>query len=263
MSINSGPRELPSIYEQILEYQKTECNEIATALLLTFEPMVKMAAGKIARSRPDWYEDLVQVGQMSLLRLFKQYDATLGVQFEPYMMKSIIGHMKNFLRDKSWYIQVPRRIKEKGFQIQNAIDHLSAVLERSPKVEEIAAEVDLTEEETIEILAGRECYHYVSLDTPLSEDENGATIGDILAASADDYNKADSRLDLQEALNVIKEEERQVLELAYVHGYSQRVIAEKLNVSQMSISRIQRRALDKLRAYFTERGQTPDFFKLK
>jgi RNA polymerase sigma-B factor len=254
-SINSGPRELPSIYEQILEYQKTESNEIATTLLLKYEPMVKMAAGKIARSRPDLYEDLVQVGQMSLLRLFKQYDVTLGVQFEPYMMKSIIGHMKNFLRDKSWYIQVPRRIKEKGFQIQNAIDHLTAQLERSPKVEEIAAE------ETIEILAGRECYHYVSLDTPLSEEENGATIGDILATSADEYQRVDSKLDLQEALSMIKEEERQVLELAYVHGHSQRAIAEELNVSQMSVSRIQRRALDKLRAYFAERGQLPDMFK--
>jgi RNA polymerase sigma-B factor len=261
MSINSGPQELPSIYEQILEYQKTESNEIATTLLLKYEPMVKMAAGKIARSRPDLYEDLVQVGQMSLLRLFKQYDVTLGVQFEPYMMKSIIGHMKNFLRDKSWYIQVPRRIKEKGFQIQNAIDNLTAKLERSPKVAEIAAEVGLTEEETIEILAGRECYHYVSLDTPLSEEENGATIGDILATSSDEYQRVDTRLDLQEALSMIKDEERQVLELAYVHGHSQRAIAEELNVSQMSVSRIQRRALDKLRAYFAERGQTPDFFK--
>jgi RNA polymerase sigma-B factor len=60
---------------------------------------------------------------------------------------------------------------------------------------------------------------------------------------------------------MIKDEERQVLELSYVHGHSQRAIAEELNVSQMSVSRIQRRALDKLRAYFAERGQTPDFFK--
>ncbi|MBP1988970.1 sigma-70 family RNA polymerase sigma factor [Paenibacillus eucommiae] len=259
MSINSEPREVPSVYELIMEYQQTECNEIATTLLVKYEPMVKMAAGKISRSRPDLYEDLVQVGHMSLLRLFKQYDVTLGVQFEPYMMKSIIGHMKNFLRDKSWYIQVPRRIKEKGFQLQNAIDNLTARLERSPKVEEIAEEVGLTEEETIEILAGRECYHYVSLDTPLSEEENGATIGDILATSLDEYRKVDSKLDLQEALTIIKDDERKVLELAYVQGHSQRAIADELNVSQMSVSRMQRRALDKLRSYFAEKGQSPDF----
>jgi RNA polymerase sigma-B factor len=258
MSINSEPRELSTIYEQILQYQETESNDIATSLLLKYEPMVKMAAGKISRSRPDLYEDLVQVGNMSLLRLFKQYDVTLGVQFEPYMMKSIIGHMKNFLRDKSWYIQVPRRIKEKGFQLQNAIDTLTAKLERSPKIEEIAVEVGLTEEETIEILAGRECYHYVSLDTPLSEEENGATIGDILANSSDDYGQVDRKLVLQEALLAIKDEEKQVLHLAYVEGYSQRAIAEEMNVSQMSVSRMQRRALDKLRAYFAERGQSLD-----
>jgi RNA polymerase sigma-B factor len=258
MSINSDPRDLSTVYEQILQYQETGSNEIATSLLIKYEPMVQMAARKISRNRPDLYEDLLQIGHMSLLRLFKQYDVSLGVQFEPYMMKSIIGHMKNFLRDKSWYIQVPRRIKEKGFQLQNAIDNLTARLERSPKVKEIAKEVGLTEEETIEILAGRECYHYVSLDTPLSEEENGATIGDILANTADDYGQVDRKLVLQEALNVIKEDERQVLYLAYVEGHSQRTIAEELNVSQMSVSRMQRRALDKLRAYFAEQGQSAD-----
>ncbi len=97
----------------ILEYQSNPNNEAATLLIEHYEPMVRMAAGKISRNRPDLYEDLYQVGQMALLRLFEQFDASVGMQFEPYAMKSIIGHMKNYLRDKSWYIQVPRRVKEK------------------------------------------------------------------------------------------------------------------------------------------------------
>src|SRR5687768_1587553 len=116
MNTDSSPQKSSHEYDLILKYQETSNNEIATKLLLEYEPMVKMAAGKMSRNHPDLYEDLMQVGNMSLLRLFKQYDITLGVQFEAYMMKSIIGHMKNYLRDKSWYIQVPRRIKEKGFQ---------------------------------------------------------------------------------------------------------------------------------------------------
>lgn len=253
MSIDSSPRKQSSEYDLILQYQETSCNEVATTLLLQYEPMVKMAAGKIARNHPDLYEDLMQVGQMSLLRLFKQFDITLGVQFEAYMMKSIIGHMKNYLRDKSWYIQVPRRIKEKGFQIQNAIDSLTSKLERSPNIEEIAEAVGITTEETIEVLAGRECYHYVSLDTPLSDEETGATIGDILTASADEYKNVDNRLILQEALELISPDEKKVLYLAYIVGQSQRVIADELNISQMSVSRMQRRALERLRAYFSER----------
>lgn len=107
------PESMSEAIGLIWEYQQTQDNEIATVLIRKYEPMVKMAAGKIARNRPDLYEDLYQTGQMALIRLLKQYDINLGIPFEPYAMKSMIGHMKNYLRDKSWYIQVPRRIKER------------------------------------------------------------------------------------------------------------------------------------------------------
>ncbi|NOU94950.1 sigma-70 family RNA polymerase sigma factor [Paenibacillus sp. LMG 31456] len=253
MKVNSENPE-PNIRELIMEYQQTSCNEIATTLLLQLEPLVKMAAGKMSRNRPDLYEDLYQVGQMSMLRLFKQFDVEQGEQFEPYMMKSVIGHMKNYLRDKSWYVQVPRRVKEKGGRIQEAIDRLTVLLERSPNVEEIAADVELTVEETIEILAGREYYHYVSLDTPLSFEESGSTIGDLLSEDVDEYRQLENRLDMEQAMKLLKKEEQRVLQLSYVEGQSQRMIAQVLNVSQMSVSRIQKRALDKLKEYFVESG---------
>ncbi|SDE07759.1 RNA polymerase sigma-B factor [Paenibacillus sp. UNCCL117] len=243
--------------ELIIKYQETGCNDTATILLKEYEPMVKMAAGKMSRNRPDLFEDLYQVGQMSVLKLLKQFDLSVGVQFEAYMMKSVIGHMKNYLRDKSWYVQVPRRIKEKGNQIQHVVDMLTVKLERSPNVDEIAAEMELSVEETIEILAGRDYYHYVSLDTPLSTDDNGSTIGDVIGSPSDAYQLVDNRLALQEALVHLKPEEQKVLELAYVEGQSQRTIAQALGVSQMSVSRIQKRALDKLKAYFQEPNGHP------
>jgi RNA polymerase sigma-B factor len=231
----------------IWQYQQTKDNEIATVLIQKYEPMVKIAAGKIARNRPDLYEDLYQVGQMSLIRLLQQYDIELGVPFEPYAMKSMIGHMKNFLRDKSWYIQVPRRIKEKGALVQQAIDELTVKLERSPSVDEIAEFLDLSVEETVEVLAGRECYHYVSLDSPLSQEETGATLGELISSEADDYDTVEKRMDLQQALSQLKEQEQRVLLMAFQDGESQRSIAQKLGVSQMSVSRIQKRATEKLK----------------
>ncbi|MEW4372486.1 sigma-70 family RNA polymerase sigma factor [Paenibacillus sp. WLX1005] len=231
----------------IWEYQQTKDNDIATVLIKKYEPMVKMAAGKIARNRPDLYEDLYQVGQMALIRLLQQYDISLGIPFEPYAMKSMIGHMKNFLRDKSWYIQVPRRIKEKGALVQQAIDELTVKLERSPSVREIAGFLDLSEEETIEVLAGRECYHYVSLDSPLSQEESAATLGELISADVNDYDAVEKRMDLQQALSQLKEQEQKVLLLAFQEGQSQRAIAQKLGVSQMSVSRIQKRATEKLK----------------
>ncbi|MBE9915212.1 sigma-70 family RNA polymerase sigma factor [Paenibacillus donghaensis] len=241
------PESMSEAVGLIWEYQQTKDNDIATVLIQKYEPMVKMAAGKIARNRPDLYEDLYQVGQMALVRLLQQYDISLGVPFEPYAMKSMIGHMKNFLRDKSWYIQVPRRIKEKGALVQQAIDELTVKLERSPNVEEIAAYLDLSAEETVEVLAGRECYHYVSLDSPLSQEETGATLGELISSEVDDYDSVEKRMDLQQALNQLKEQEQRVLLLAFQDGESQRSIAQKLGVSQMSVSRIQKRATEKLK----------------
>ncbi|MEC0093256.1 RNA polymerase subunit sigma-70 [Paenibacillus macquariensis subsp. defensor] len=252
MSDNVTPPEsMNEVVSLIWEYQQTQDNEIATVLIKKFKPMVKMATGKISRNRPDLYEDLYQVGQMALIRLLNQYDISLGIPFEPYAMKSIIGHMKNYLRDKSWYIQVPRRIKEKGALVQRAIDELNIKLERSPNVREIAEYLELTEEETIEVLAGRECYHYVSLDTPLSQEDSGTTLGELISSDVNDYDSLEKRMDLQQALSQLKEQEQQVLLFAFQDGESQRAIAQKLGISQMSVSRIQKKATEKLKEIIT------------
>ena len=236
-----------SANDLIQQYQLTNDNEIATVLIHKYEPMVKMAAGKISRNRPDLYEDLMQVGNMALIRLLQHFDQSLGVPFEAYAMKSMIGHMKNYLRDKSWYIQVPRRIKEKGALVQQTIDELTVRLERSPSVEEIAEQLELSVEETLEVLAGRECYHYVSLDTPLSQEESAATLGELISSDLNDYESVERKMDLMRAMKQLKQEEMQVLMLVFEQGLSQRAAAEKLGISQMSVSRIQRRATDKLK----------------
>ncbi|MNE24374.1 RNA polymerase sigma-B factor [compost metagenome] len=241
------PQSTNEAIQLIRKYQETMDNEIATVLIQKYEPMVKMAAGKISRTRTDLYEDLYQVGSMALIRLLQQYDIELGIPFEPYAMKSMIGHMKNFLRDKSWYIQVPRRIKEKGALVQQAIDELTIKLERSPDVTEIANYLELSVEETVEVLAGRECYHYVSLDSPLSQEESAATLGELISSEANDYDTVEKRMDLQQALGQLKEQEQQVLILAFQEGQSQRAIAQQLGLSQMSVSRIQKRATEKLK----------------
>ncbi|RJX39048.1 sigma-70 family RNA polymerase sigma factor [Paenibacillus pinisoli] len=234
-------------------YRLHECNESATQLLLHYESIVRMAAGKLSRSRPDLYEDLFQVGQMSMLRLFKQFDSEKGIPFEGYAMKSVIGHLKNFLRDKSWYIQVPRRIKEKGLLLQKAIDDLTVKLGRSPKIEDIAEVLELSVEETIEVMTSREAYQYVSLDMPLSsEGESAATVGDMIAGEADGFQALEGRMDLREAFGRLKEQEQHVLTLVYTHGLSQRDVAERLGVSQMSVSRIQRRAIERLKTLLAD-----------
>jgi len=249
MSVSHSERLPDDAIAILLEYQRTLCAELAEKLIRHYEPMVKVAANKMSRNRPDLFDDLFQVGQMSLFRLLKQFDPNLGMPFEPYAMKSMIGHMKNYLRDKSWYIQVPRRIKEMSLVVQNTIDEMTTELERSPNVEEIAERLGIGVEETLEILAGRDLYHYVSLDTPTTDDDNAAVLGDLIGSPSDDYEALERKLDLREAMEHLQPEERKVLDLVFEAGLSQRTIADKLGVSQMSISRIQKRAIDKLKPF--------------
>jgi len=254
MNVTPNARLPDDAMDMLCQYQRSGSAELADELVRRFEPLVQMAAHKISRSRPDLLEDLVQVGRMTLFRLLKLFDPDYGMPFEPYAMKSIIGQMKNFLRDKSWYVQVPRRIKEKGLILQQAVDELTMELERSPNVQEIADRLGISLEETLEVLAGRELYHYVSLDVPVSEEENGATLGDLIAATTDEYAHVDRKLDLDEEMMRLKPEERKVLVLLYEHGFSQRNVADRLGVSQMSVSRIQRRAIGQLKKWLTNAG---------
>ncbi|WP_337098364.1 sigma-70 family RNA polymerase sigma factor [Paenibacillus sp. YIM B09110] len=256
MNSNSSSLDAKEAIEKMLVYQATACNDTATLLLAHYEPIVRMAAARLSRSRPDLYEDLFQVGQLSMLRLFQQYDTSRDIPFEAYAMKSVVGHLKNYLRDKSWYIQVPRRIKEKGLLIQQAIDQLTVERGHSPSIEEIAVHLELSVEETIEVLSSREAYNYVSLDTPLSnEGDSNATIGDFIVTEQNEYETVDIRLDLEEALGQLKDEEKEVLLLAYNNGLPQRDIAARLGVSQMSVSRIQKRAIGKLKELLEEQEE--------
>lgn len=237
------------IMELMKAYQETNCNEAATELLVLYEPIVKMSARKISRNRPDLYEDLFQVGQMSLLQLFKKFDRSYGHPFEAYAVKSIMGHLKNYLRDKSWYVQVPRQIKEKGLHVQRAIDELTVRLERSPMMDEIADHIGLSLEETVEVILGSENYNYIPLDAPLKSDDQ-STIGDLIGNPSDDLIDIEGRMDLENGLAQLKDGERKVLYLLYIKGDSQRTIAEQLGVSQMSVSRIHKRALERLKDKF-------------
>ena len=243
----------PSETDALLSvYRASPSRENAARVIEMCEPMIRMAASRISRNHPDLYEDLHQVGRIALFRLLGRYDAAVGAQFATYALKSMVGHMKNYLRDKSWYVQVPRRIKEKGIHIRQTIDELTAQLERAPSVEEIAERLGLTRDETLEVLAGREMYRCVSLDTPVFDEESLSTLADRIGQPGDEFTAVESRLDLELAMKRLKPEEAEVLRLVFGFGLPQRAVAERLGVSQMSVSRMQRRAIGKLRRWLSD-----------
>lgn len=236
------------ILRWIKEFQANASEEIQTKLVLHYEPLVQSLARKFSKGQ-DHQEDLFQVGMVGLLAALRRFDLEVGRSFESFAIPTIVGEIKRFIRDKTWSVHVPRRIKELGPKIKKAVDELTNELERSPKVEEIAERLEVTAEEVLETMEMGKSYQALSVDRSLEADQEGGeiTLLDLVGKKDKGFEKKDQQLLLEKAFQVLNKRERQILVYTYYENLSQKETGEILGISQMHVSRIQRRALEKLR----------------
>ncbi|WP_138090271.1 RNA polymerase sigma factor SigB [Halalkalibacterium halodurans] len=236
------------VYDWIESYQQGADEEVQTKLVKHYEPLVHSLARKFSRSRAH-DDDLVQVGMVGLLAAFERYDPKYGRSFESFAVPTIIGEIKRFIRDKTWSVHVPRRIKELGPKIKKATDELASELQRSPRVEEIADFLGVSEEEVLETMEMGKSYQALSVDRSLEADPEGGevTLLDLVGQEDGGYEKADQQMLLEKAFQVLDEREKQILLCTYFEHLSQKETGHRLGISQMHVSRLQRRALKKLR----------------
>jgi RNA polymerase sigma-B factor len=233
-------------YSLIFEYQKTKSKQLAEKLVVGYGHMVGAIARKLSRNHPDLYEDLFQVGQIALLRSLERYDRSRGSSFEAYARKNMKGSMMNYLRDKAWVIPVPRWMKDHWVKVQRAIDELTMEQEATPSVEEIASHIHLSVDLTKKLLTGKAQYQITSFDAPIGS-EGEFTLSDVIGREATEYHTFETQYDIQKALAHLSKKEKQILHLNYLEGVSQRSIAHRLGISQMTVSRIIRQAIEKLK----------------
>lgn len=234
-------------YPQISIYQQTKSTQIATRLLLSYRHMVGSAARKLTLNHPNLYDDLYQVGQLSLLRSLERYDQEYGTRFEAYAWKSMQASMMDYLGDRAWIISIPQWMKDNWTQIQLAIDDLTVKQEKSPSILEIADYTNLTEYMVRKVLAGHAMFHVASLDAPLSKGQGEITLLDVITIEVEEYQTVDLRLDLDQAWSQLSDIEKRILHLNLIEGACQRTIANRLELSQITVSRTLRQALEKLK----------------
>lgn len=230
------------------EFQKTGDEELQTKLVLEYENLVQALARKFSKGkRHD--EDLIQVGMIGLLAAFRRFDPSYGRSFESFAVPTIVGEIKRFIRDKTWSVHVPRRIKELGPKIKNAVEQLTTELQRSPRVEEIAEHIGVSEEEVLETMEMGKSYQALSVDRSIEADDEGSavTLLDLVGVNEEGYEKTDQHMLLEKAFSVLTQREKEILVLTYFENLSQKDAGDKLGISQMHVSRLQRRALQKLR----------------
>lgn len=237
--------------EQILEwikaYQETEDEEAQTNLVLNYKRLVESIARKYSNGK-SYHEDIVQVGMLGLLGAIRRYDPAFGRTFEAFAVPTIIGEIKRFLRDKTWAVHVPRRIKELGPRIKSAVETLTTELQRSPKVIEIAEYLEVEEDDVLEAMEMGRSYQALSMDHSLESDSDGSsiTLFDVIGQQDDGFEKTDQRMLVANALSVLSEREKQVIQYTYIDQLSQKEAGDKLEISQMHVSRLQRKAIKKL-----------------
>jgi RNA polymerase sigma-B factor len=248
MKNQSQPTKNKEVNELIQQFQQTNDDEIQIHLVKKYKSLVESLARKYSKGR-NMHEDLVQVGMIGLLGAFKRFDPQFGKGFEAFAIPTIIGEIKRFLRDKTWSIHVPRRIKELGPKIKVTVEKLTNELQRSPRVDEIAQYLEVTEEEILETMEIGKNYQALSVDHPLEADSDGSTVTilDLVGKQESGYEQVNQKIDLEDSLKVLNEREKLVIKYTFLENLSQKEAGDKLGVSQMHVSRLQRRALQKLR----------------
>jgi len=213
-------------------------------------PLVEYLARRF-RNRGEWLDDLVQVATIGLIKSIDRFDLERGVEFSTYATPTIVGEIKRHFRDKGWAVRVPRRLQELKLSLTKAISELAQKEGRAPTVAELAAHLQMTEEEVLEGLESANAYSTVSLDAPDSGDEDAPAVADSLGMIDESLEGVEYRESLKPLLEKLPPREKKILLLRFFGNMTQSQIATELGISQMHVSRLLARTLAQLREGLT------------
>lgn len=209
-------------------------------------PLVAHLARRF-RNRGEPHDDLVQVGVIGLIKAIDRFECERGVEFSTYATPTVVGEIKRHFRDKGWSIRVPRRLQEMRLSLASATSELTQGLGRSPTVSEIAEYLDTCEEDVLEGLESANAYSTLSLDAPDSRSEDGPSMADVLGDEDKELEHVEYRESLKPLLAELEPRDRRILSLRFFHQMTQSQIACEIGLSQMHVSRLLSRTLDRLR----------------
>ena len=214
-------------------------------------PLARAIARRYA-GRGEQLDDLVQVASIGLIKAIDRFDLERGVYFRTYAVPTIVGEIKRHFRDRAWAVHVPRRLKELNQMLSSLIQDLSAQLERSPTIAELAEAAGVEEEEVVEALESSRAYTAESLMAPAEEGSDLDRL-QTLGVVEEAFERTEDRHLLATGLEALEPRERRIIQLRFQDGLTQTQIANELGISQMHVSRLIRRALETMREEL-ERG---------
>jgi RNA polymerase sigma-B factor len=225
---------------------------VRARLIELYIPLAEYLARRF-RNRGELFDDLVQVANLGLIKSVDGFDPERGAAFTSYAIPMIVGELKRHFRDKGWDVRVPRRLQELRLEISKISGDLAQDLGRSPTVADLAAKLEVSEEEIIEGLDCGQAYRALSLDAPVGEagDSGADGLGDLLGGDDPDMANVENRESLRPLLAKLPEREQKIIAMRFHGNLTQSQIATELGISQMHVSRLLAGALRTLRSELT------------
>jgi len=229
------------------EYCRTRDKNLRNELISRYLYIAEIISKKFA-NRGIEYDDLLQVASLALIKALERYDPGRGYKFSSFATPTIVGEIKNYFRDKSRIIRLPRRESEYLKKIENAKLQLSNQLGRSPRPDEIGEYLSMSVEEVLELMESGYNTKTASLDYYI-DDEGETELMAVVGQEEKNYRLIEDKDFIDRVMATLNDEERRVIQERFYKGRSQREISEEIGVSQMYISRMERRILERFRRY--------------
>jgi RNA polymerase sigma-B factor len=234
--------------ELLVTYHTERDSGAREELVKRFLPFARKLALRYVHSREP-LDDLVQVASVGLLNAIERFEPGRGKKFTSFAAPTIVGELKRHFRDKGWIVHVPRDLQERALAVSKHSDRLSAKLGRSPTLDELAEVLDCSVEQVMEAIDAAHNYHPASLDAPIAHDgEERCVLAETLGDDDAGFELAEHRESLAASWASLSDVEREVLGLRLVHDLTQREISQRIGCSQMHVSRLLRRSMNRLDA---------------
>lgn len=237
-----------NMQELFEEYAKTKDQKLRDELIEKNLYIAEILAKKFVGKGID-YDDIFQIASLGLILAVERYEPSRGFKFSSFATPTILGEIKRYFRDKGWTIKVPRRVQENTKKVKDAYHHLSMVNGEAPTVKEIADYLGIDSDEVLLAMDAGKVYTPQSIDYEIGTDDKKTALSDIIGDDDQNFKDFENREQLEALMKNLSKTEKEIVRKRFFEQKTQLEIAGELGLSQMSVSRIEKKALKEIKKH--------------
>lgn len=236
--------------ELFIEYNKARDIDVRNIIFTKYQYLAEIISKKYMNKGIE-YDDIYQIASIGLIYAIERYDINKGFEFTSFATPTILGEVKKYFRDKGWAIKIPRRIQDISKKINEVSNDLQYKLGRTPNVRELSENLGYSEEEILEAMEASKLFVTQSINVNIesSKDFKEVELLEIIRDEVNNYETFENNDFLKRSFEILNKMEKQIIIERFYNNKTQLDIAKKLDISQMTVSRIEKKVLEKIRTF--------------